>query len=122
MVYVSTNYESFKDQVLSDASGHYTGQCVSYVKRACPSLRATASWRKGNAVKGLSTLARGTAIATFDSNNRYLGHAAIYVSQNTAGLQVWDQWVGHAVAPRMVSFRGGHGNAVNDGDQYYVIE
>ena len=63
-----------------------------------------------------------SAIATFDASNRYLGHAAIYVSQNAGGLQVWDQWVGHPVAPRNVSFRGGKGNSVNDGDQYYVIE
>ena len=122
MDFVSTNYESFKGQVVSDVNGGYTGQCVSYVKRACPDLGATPSWRKGPPVKGRNTLAKGTAIATFDANNRYLGHAAIYVSQNAGGLQVWDQWVGHPVAPRNVSFRGGKGNHVNDGDQYYVIE
>lgn len=76
----------------------------------------------------------GTAIATFNLNNgrnydgnsvtRGKGHAAIYVSQNSAGILVWDQWVGRPVATRTIRFKGTAPNTAdnsNDGDQFYVI-
>ena len=37
-----------------------------------------------------ATIPVGTAIATFTSGT-YKGHAAIYIGQNTEGIQVWDQ-------------------------------
>lgn len=43
-------------------------------------------------VQGNTAIRPGTAIATFDSNGRYIGHAAIYLGQNAQGIQVIDQW------------------------------
>jgi len=95
---------------------------------------------KGIKVRG-ANIAAGTAIATFnlkvgqnikfDTNATQpgKGHAAIYTSQNSAGIQVWDQWVispgvYHPVSQRTIRFKGGvpntHGNS-DDGDQFYVI-
>ena len=38
----------------SDATGgaNLCGQCVSYVKKVCPTLPSTATWTKGAPVKG----------------------------------------------------------------------
>lgn len=66
-----------------------------------------------------SNLQSGTGIATFP-NGRYSGHVAIYVSQDSKGIRVWDQWRGKAVSQRTISF-GGRG-LVNDGNNYYVIQ
>ncbi|HXC89147.1 MAG TPA: BPSL0067 family protein [Stellaceae bacterium] len=49
-------------------------------------------------------------------------HAAVFHQQNPSGLLVWDQWVHHPVAPRLIRFKGGEGLPVDDGDQFYVIE
>ena len=123
MAYVSKTYETFKDQVVSDATGGYTGECVSYVKQCCKGLGSTSTWKKSSIqVKGATTLEKGTAIATFDGEGKYCGHAAIYVGQSAAGLQVWDQWKTHPVSPRSIAFRGGKGSVVNDGDQYFVVD
>jgi hypothetical protein len=73
----------------------------------------------------------GSVVATFDPNGRYgnhidgRSHAAIYLGRNAAGIQVLDQWNGHAVQPvheRTIRFRNGHGVKANDGDQFYVVE
>jgi hypothetical protein len=86
----------------------------------------TKLWTKGTLVKGNATLERGTAIATFDDDGTYgnhidgRSHAAIYLSQNASGLEVFDQWVGQPVHQRLIRF-GGH-PAVNDGNMFYVIE
>jgi hypothetical protein len=103
-----------------------TGQCVAFVEPAAQAP-TTASWRQGALVAGTATLA-GTAIATFDPTGTYgnhtdgRSHAAIYVSQNAAGLVVYDQWLGQVVHERTIQFRHGSGQAVNDGNQFYVIE
>jgi hypothetical protein len=100
------------------------GQCVSYVKAVCPALPATSSWKKGAQVKKNQDILPGTVIATFNSFDKYAGHAAIYVSQNTAGINVYDQWVTppspKAVGPRLMRW-GAHGNS-NNGDNFYVVE
>ena len=102
------------------------GQCVAYVEAAAETP-TTASWKQGELVKG-GDVPSGTAIATFDPNGTYgnhtdgRSHAAIFVSQQDAGLLVWDQWVGHPVSQRVIHFRAGQGEPVNDGDQFHVIE
>lgn len=100
------------------------GQCVSYVKTVCPSLLGTISWKKGVLVKNNMRILPGTVIATFNSSGKYEGHAAIYVSQNSAGINVYDQWVTppnpKAVGPRLLRW-GAHGNS-NNGDNFYVVE
>jgi hypothetical protein len=100
------------------------GQCVSYVKRVCPALPATAHWSQGSAVKGNKEIMAGTVIATFNAAGKYEGHAAIYVNQNVAGINVYDQYVTppspKAVGPRLLSW-GAHGRS-NNGDNFYVVD
>lgn len=100
------------------------GQCVSYVKRVCPTLPSTTHWKKGAAVKGHTTILPGTVIATFNNAGIYEGHAAIYVSQSTAGINVYDQWVTppnpKAMGPRTLRW-GAPGNS-NNGDKFYVVD
>jgi hypothetical protein len=100
------------------------GQCVSYVKKVCPALPATISWRKGAAVKDNASLSPGTVIATFDAQGHYRGHAAIYVSQDSIGINVYDQYV-TPPSPKAVGSRtlrwGAHGTS-NNGDNFYVVE
>jgi hypothetical protein len=88
----------------------------------------TSKWRRGVRVRDNPDLAPGTAIATFDANGRYANatdgssHAAILLDVRDDGLLVADQWVGRAVAERIVRYKGGAGDPVNDGDAYFVIE
>ena len=102
------------------------GHCVALV-RECSGLPATANWRRGALVKG-SLFETGTCIATFDPNGRYgnhtdgRSHAAILLSENSDGLLVCDQWLGQVCQQRVIRFRNGSGDAVNDGDKFYSIE
>ena len=102
----------------------FCGQCVSYVTTVCPTLPVgTSAWKKGSQVKGNANIARGTAIATFDSDGTYSGHAAIYESQTPAGVNVVDQWVtppATAIHKRVLRF-GAHGNS-NNGDNFFIID
>lgn len=99
-------------------------QCYA---RQAASMPHTAAWRKGDLVKGKSGIAIGTAIATFDNNDRYANHVdgtshvAIYLGQTAAGIQVMDQWVGHPASERTIYFRTAP-REVNDGSNYYVVE
>ena len=78
--------------LVDDGNGNYSGECVSLVKRMCAGMPATSTWKKGIAVKGSGTLARGTAITTFNAQGRYHGHAAIYIRQDKTAIEVWDQY------------------------------
>ncbi len=102
----------------------YCGQCVSFVTTVCAAIPvSTNSWKKGVLVKGNTRVRAGTAIASFDGNGKYSGHAAIYESQTAAGLNVVDQWVtppAQSIHKRVLRF-GAHGNS-NNGDNFYVIE
>ena len=101
-----------------------TGQCVAYVQ-AVAGAPLTAHWRRGQVAKG-NPITPGTAIATFDDDGTYgnhtdgRSHAAIYLGQDTNGLQVLDQWLGQPVHFRTIVF--GHPLPVNDGNKFYVIE
>jgi hypothetical protein len=102
------------------------GHCVAFV-REVTGLPQTSEWRRGERVRG-SAAARGTAIATFDPDGRYgnhmdgRSHAAILLAVNEDGLLVVDQWVGRTVRDRVLPFRGGRGDAANDGDAFSVVE
>ena len=100
------------------------GQCVSYVKKVCPSLPATGMWKKGGPVKTAKNVSLGTVIATFNASGKYEGHAAIYAGQTPAGINVYDKWVTapspKAIGPRLLRW-GAHGNS-NNGDNFYVVE
>lgn len=97
-----------------------SSECVAAVKYFAKAPR-TPFWKKGALVKNNATIRPGTAIATFDSHGKYKGHAAIYDSQTSAGLIVYDQWNGREFDSRLIPFRG-RGYASNDGEQFYVIE
>lgn len=81
--------------------------------------RTIGQWRMGARVRGNSSIRPGTAIATFPGG-LYSGHAAIYIGQNSAGIQVWDQWKGQPVHTRTI--RWGGRKISNDGDRFHVIE
>ena len=102
----------------------FCGQCVSYVTTVCPTLPVnTGQWSKGAPVKGNASIAEGTAIATFDTNGGYHGHAAIYVKQDPVGIHVYDQWItgaGKAVGPRTIRWDGS--GVSNRGDGFHVVE
>ena len=100
--------------------------CVGHVRRVT-GLPHTSSWRRGAKVRD-SGIASGVAVATFDPNGTYgnhtdgRSHAAIFIEQTDEGLGVLDAWVGRAAGERIIRFRGGAGQPVDDGDAYHVIE
>lgn len=97
---------------------------MSFVTTVCANIPvSTAQWKKGTPVKGNKTLSEGTAIATFNAQGQYHGHAAIYVSQDDTGIQVYDQWItgtGKSIGPRTIKWKG-HGVS-NNGEGFYVVE
>lgn len=102
----------------------FCGQCVSYVTTVCKMLPVnTGAWKKGSPVKGNAAIAKGTAIATFDTDGKYKGHAAIYAKQDDTGIHVIDQWVtgaGKPIGPRVIKWEGT--GVANKGSGYYVID
>jgi hypothetical protein len=68
-----------------------TGECAPLVEKAT-GAPPSKDWRRGVPVRGNANIRPGTAIATFDNNGRYGGHAAIYLGQDHHGLRVIDQW------------------------------
>ena len=106
-----------------------TGQCVAFVETAA-NAPTTIHWKRGTKVTEDLSLPSGTAIATFDPDGAYgnhtdgRSHAAIYVSQDSSGVQVYDQWLGQPVHARTIRFHNPDENAkpVNDGNAYYVVE
>lgn len=103
-----------------------SGHCVAYVQEAARAPH-TSAWRMGPRVRDAAGLPSGLAIATFGKNGRYendtsgRSHAAILASVTSDGLLVWDQWVGRPVAQRVIRFKAGQGDKVNDGDAFHVI-
>ncbi|HQT65953.1 MAG TPA: BPSL0067 family protein [Acidocella sp.] len=130
MPYIATNPWALLNQSVG------TGQCVALVEAAA-NMPNTKYWQRGIRVRG-ATLAPGTIIATFDPDGRYgnhtdgRSHAAIYLSQNTEGIKVIDQWVNvknlvrtpHLASPRLIRWKGlrHHVEPVNDGDDFYVVQ
>src|SRR5580658_2989810 len=122
----TASISDIQQNALGNVTG--TGQCVAFVEAAAQTP-LTAQWKRGRIVAGDMTVPEGTAIATFDPDGTYgnhtdgRSHGAIYVSQVAGqGLLVYDQWVGQPVHQRTIHFRDGAGLAVNDGNQFYVIE
>jgi hypothetical protein len=121
MPYIAQHPETYQGTAVG------TGQCVAFVEKAS-GAPLTATWNRGVKVKG-ATIAKGTAIATFDATGKYgnhtdgTSHAAIYIGQDAVGVQVWDQWLGQPVHERTIRFQGGAPGVhpVNDGDAFYVI-
>ena len=90
----------------------------------------TAAWQEGAHLRGNPLIARGTAIATFESDGSYTSesgsHAAIYLHQDDRGIWVYDQWRGQPVHKRLIRFEGGSGakwgSKSNNGTHFAVIE
>lgn len=105
------------------------GHCVAFV-RAAAMAPHTSLWRAGAGVRGspASALPAGLVIATFDPDGRYgnhtdgRSHVAILIARQADGLLCYDQWVGHPVAKRVIRYKGGVGDAVNDGDRYAIVD
>jgi hypothetical protein len=117
--------------IIEDAGQHEdkvidTGHCVRFLQEI-GNLPHTSQWKRGMKAKS-AIIPNGTCIATFSPGGEYennidgSSHAAVYVGQTPEGLIVYDQWQGHPVSIRTIWFRNGKGKAVNDGDQYYVID
>jgi hypothetical protein len=121
--YIAARPEAFEGRVIG------AGYCVDFVQTAAGVPR-TALWQEGSEVRGNPHIARGTAIATFESDGRYTSesgnHAAIYLSQDDHGIWVYDQWRGQPVHKRLIRFEGGSGakwgSKSNDGRRFAVIE
>ena len=105
------------------------GRPVAINCTGCCSPR-TAAWQEGAHLRGNPLIARGTAIATFESDGSYTSesgsHAAIYLHQDDHGIWVYDQWRGQPVHKRLIRFEGGsgakRGSKSNDGRRFAVIE
>lgn len=117
---VATGYDKFLGQSVG------SGQCVALVQQADSSVGLTATWTQGAQVQGNTSLAPGTAIATFDGSGKYANatdgssHAAIYLGQDAAGnIQVEDQWLGHPASVRTIRASGS--TQANSGSAFYVI-
>lgn len=121
-----------EDQTLSpgqyvNAAGH--AECVEFVRQAA-GAPATAGWRPGAHVMSaaLGTIARGTAIATFDEQGRYPTdaqgkHAAIYLSHGPDGIVVLDQWRRQGrVLRRVIRPRATVLTRSNAAGEFWVIE
>jgi hypothetical protein len=103
-----------------------SGQCVALVQ-AWAGAPTTSTWRQGIKVKGNgSTISKGTVIATMVDghypNHAHGNHAAIFLSEDSNGIRVMDQWTGHAPSIRTIHFHGGTGSPSNDADKFYVVE
>jgi hypothetical protein len=107
-------------------------QCAALVQQA-PLISGgqvprTRFWRRGSRVKDLkwNEIAEGTVIATFDEMGNYPSerrHTGIYVSHDTKGILIIDQWATRPRAkPRTLLFKGGEIRQVDNGDFYWIVE
>ena len=64
----------------------------------------------------------GTAIASFRNDKYANDHAAIFIRETSAGLEVYDQWTSKNWGERTLRFNySGASPYSNDGDLFYVI-
>lgn len=121
--------------------GAYTGpwgtQCVALAQLGPPATGSqvppgTSQWRRGISVKTAApgVIAKGTVIATFTPAGMYPNksegnrHTAIYLSHDSFGIRVIDQWDTKSTpSERTLTFVGSDTpRAVDKGDHYYVVE
>lgn len=105
-------------------------ECVEFIRQTTGAPH-TSVWVPGLKLSEArpGEIARGTVIATFDSNKRYpkdaLGkHAAIYLEHNDVRMVVLDQWKAlDRVQKREIKFKQGKGvRRSNNADTFWVIE
>ena len=128
MAYVRQNVED-----LDGAERAGNGQCVALVQVEAQ-VPHTSTWTEGAAVRGNTTIVKGTAVATFVGgkypNKAHGNHAAFYLGQNAAGIQVLDQWKSDKkpkISKRTMFFSGKNkdGSFIdpsNNGDALSIIE
>lgn len=120
------------DGYISAASETRFGyQCVGFVKGVAPGVNVhTSNWKPDTAVSADSLPAMGSVIATFNSNNKYFGHVAIYLSGNSEGIYVIDQnwddttfgvnWVGK-IYTHFIPFDNSN-SLTNNANNYYTVK
>jgi hypothetical protein len=105
------------------------GSPTSFVQEVAK-LPRPAEWEKGDKVVS-ATIRPGTPIATFNADGVFGGgagsHAAIFVTQNSNGIWVYDQYKSTAgkqrpVDVRFIRNRSGKGTASNDASTYFVVK
>ena len=88
-------------------------------------LGLTDTWNQGKKVFGDNSIEAGTAIASFNDNGEYdcdFGcHAAIYISQDSNGIKVYDQWQEKNWGERTLLTTASNPQS-NQADRFYVIE
>jgi hypothetical protein len=119
MSYRCDNPEKYEGKVVDN------GHCVRFVQVAT-NVGHTTGWTQGEHVQKSAYIAKGTVIATF-VNGHYPTddkgkHAAIYISHDQYGIQVWDQYLGKPVGKRTIAYKDGDPYRSNDGDTFYVVE
>ena len=121
MAYIAHNPGDFEGKKVG------TGQCVAFVQAAAHAPN-TGAWTAGLQVLRAQpgTIEKGTIIATLVDghypNHAHGNHAAVYISHDSHGIQVWDQWLGQAVHMRTIHDHGDSGNPSNDASRFYVVE
>jgi hypothetical protein len=125
-------YSKVDDLENTDKVG--TKQCVALLQEYL-SLPQTIMWKEGKAVLGNQNITKGTAVATF-SNGKYVNHstgnhAAFYVSQDTGGVWIMDQWANDKTKPKVSkryvrkkgTFKDGkYVDPSNNAEAYSIIE
>ena len=95
-------------------------ECAAGVKYFCSPVMAASTWKKGIKVLGnCNSIAKYTAIATFNSSGKYQGHAAVFVGCNGSRIQAYDQWNGKTWSLREIWNTAG--SVSNNPDQFYVV-
>jgi hypothetical protein len=112
----------------SVGTGKFKGQCAALVQWFGGAPK-TLQWKQGIRVKGNGDqIAPYTCIATFEDgvypNRKHDNHAAIYLSQDGSGIEVYDQWAGKPIGKRRIRFHEGEGldDPSNNGNCFYVID
>jgi len=127
MAYVYADVDSLEGKDLAGS-----GQCVALVQ-IYAKVPLTKMWKEGAQVKGNTTIAKGTAIATFENgkypNRSHGNHSAFYLSQDATGIRVMDQWSSkEKIGKRTLPFVGKdtktdkYRDPSNNGDAFSVID
>jgi hypothetical protein len=114
---IASGYADFLGQSVG------SGQCVA-LAQATSNVGLTSTWVPGSQVQGNTNIAAGTVIATFGSDGTYTNtsgqsHTAIYLGQNSQGIQVMDQWSTSVSQYRTIAWTTS--NSYESGSQFYVV-
>jgi hypothetical protein len=121
--------ETYTGRSFKNAKGN--AECVEFIIKTLNGP-STDYWRPGLKVQQLAPgapdpIAKGTAIATFVDGkypaNSTGQHAAIYLGQDSQGIQVLDQWRDRPrVMPRTIYWANHGPKLSNQGNAFSVVE